>query len=133
PVTWQSQGEQWIISNAANQQNLFRTLVGLSRLSGDDRYIEAARQATAYALQHLRYGDLMCWGGHMAYDLQAKKAVHASDKGQQHELKCHYPFYELMFEVDHIETQTMIEAMWESHVTDWNTLEFSRHGQPLPR
>ncbi|NMO95543.1 hypothetical protein [Paenibacillus lemnae] len=130
PVAWLSQGEEWILSNPANQQNLFRTLTGLSQLTGDQRYIKAARLATEYALKHLRYGDLMCWGGHMAYDLNSKKQIHASDKGPQHELKCHYPFYEFMLEINRTETQKMIEAMWESHVRDWNNLEFNRHGQP---
>jgi pectate lyase len=130
PVTWLSQGEEWILSNTANQQNLFRTLTGLSRLTGDDRYVEAAREAAAYALRNVRYGDMMCWGGHMAFDLGAKKPVHAADKGPQHELKCHYPYYELMLEIDPAETLTMIEAMWDGHVTDWDNLEFSRHGQP---
>ncbi|MEK4251238.1 hypothetical protein [Paenibacillus sp. FSL W7-1287] len=130
PLTWKSQGENWILSNLASQQNWFRTLYGLTELTGDSRYAEAARKATAYALQNIRYGKLMAWGGHMAYNLIDKKIVHAADKGPQHELKCHYPFYELMLEIDPNETLAMIEAMWDSHISDWNNLEFNRHGQP---
>lgn len=130
PLKWLSAGEEWVLANLASQQNFFRTLYGLSQLTGDDGYADAARDATSYALKHVRYGRLMAWGGHMAYDLQEKKLVHASDKGPQHELKCHYPFYELMFEVDPDETVAMIEAMWDSHITNWDNLEFNRHGQP---
>ncbi|CAG7649262.1 Pectate disaccharide-lyase [Paenibacillus solanacearum] len=129
-VRWKSDGQEWILSNLANQQHLFRTLSGLSRLTGEARYREAADQAMAFAFRELRYGDLLCWGGHMAYDLAGKKQVHASDKGPQHELKCHFPFYEWMFEVDPAQTRSYVEAVWNSHVTDWSNLEFSRHGKP---
>jgi len=132
PVKWRSQGEAWIVSNLANQQNWLRTLDGLSGLTGLSRYRERAEDTVRYALDRLRYGKLLCWGGHMAFDLQTKRQIFASDKGPQHELKCHYPYYELMNRVDPNETAAYIEALWESHVTDWSSLEFSRHGQPAP-
>lgn len=132
PLVWMSNGETWVLSNLASQQNWFRTLYGLSKLTKVQRYADVAREATAYALKKVRYGYLMAWGGHMAYDLAAKKWVHAADKGPQHELKFHFPFYELMFELDPDETLTMIEAMWDSHVANWMNLEFNRHGQPKP-
>ncbi|TVY07082.1 hypothetical protein [Paenibacillus cremeus] len=131
PVEWSSDGERWIVSNLANQQHLFRTLVGLSRLTGEDKYRHAADEALRYAFQELRYGDLLWWGGHMTFDLADKKKVFASDKGPQHELKCHFPFYEWMHEVDEVETRKYIEAFWDSHITDWSNLEFSRHGKPV--
>ncbi|UUZ81436.1 hypothetical protein LJK88_43450 [Paenibacillus sp. P26] len=130
PVSWHSGGERWILSNQANQQNLFRTLTGLSVLTGEPRYKEVAAEAVRYGLNHLRYGKLIYWGGHLAFDLLAKRPVYASDKGPQHELKCHYPFYELMFELDREETARYIEGLWDSHVRDWSNLEFSRHGKP---
>ncbi|MBE1444368.1 hypothetical protein [Paenibacillus sp. OAS669] len=131
PVQWLSGGETWIVSNLANQQNWLRTLDGLSELTGDSRYRNATESAVRYAFDHLRYGRLMCWGGHMAFDLQSKRQVFAADKGPQHELKCHYPYYELMNRVDPEETASYIEALWEGHVADWSNLEFSRHGQPV--
>jgi pectate lyase len=131
PVQWLSDGEQWIISNFANQQNWMRTLVGLSKLGGDSKYEEIAEDALQFVFRHASYGDLLCWGGHMAYDLLDKKQVYASDKGPQHELKCHFPYYEWMFAVDANRTRAYIEAVWNSHITDWGNLEFSRHGQPV--
>ncbi|CAG7635425.1 hypothetical protein ACFQI7_06605 [Paenibacillus allorhizosphaerae] len=129
-VRWKSDGQEWILSNLANQQHLFRTLSGLSRLTGEGRYREAADQALSYAFRELRYGGLLCWGGHMAFDLAGKKQVYASDKGPQHELKCHFPYYEWMYEVNPAATRSYIEALWDSHITDWSNLEFSRHGKP---
>ncbi|WP_179232671.1 hypothetical protein [Paenibacillus rigui] len=130
PVRWQSQGETWVLSNLANQQNWLRTLDGLSELTGLSRYRERAEHTVSYALEELRYGQLLYWGGHMAFDLQTRQPVYASDKGPQHELKCHYPYYELMNRVNPERTKAYIGALWESHVTDWSRLEFSRHGQP---
>jgi hypothetical protein len=38
PVEWIYEGEHYIIHNLASQQNLFRTLTGLSNITGDEQY-----------------------------------------------------------------------------------------------
>lgn len=131
PFEWHVGGETWVLSNLASQQNWLRLLCGLSVMTGDGSYRQKAEDAVRYALRNLRYGRLLQWGGHMAFDLKGQRTVYAPDKGPQHELKCHYPFYELMNEVDAEETTRYIEAYWNSHVTDWGNLEFSRHGLPV--
>jgi pectate lyase len=143
PVRWRSQGEDWVLSNLASQQVLLRVLDGLSALAGEARYREAALDAVRFALAELRVGDLLCWGGHMAFDLERKKPVLAVGKGDPgeeelaprplHELKSHYPYWELFWEADPAETRRFIEGYWEAHVLDWETLEFSRHGAPGKR
>ncbi|WP_438445367.1 hypothetical protein [Gorillibacterium sp. sgz5001074] len=130
PFRWLCEGEQWTLSNLASQQNWLRTLCAMSAVSGDSGYRKKAEDTVRYAMSSLRYGKLLQWGGHLAYDLSGRRVVHAPDKGPQHELKCHYPFYELMFDVDPAGTKEYIEAYWNSHVTDWGNLEFSRHGLP---
>lgn len=129
-VCWEASGEVWRLSNLGSQQILFRTLEGLTRLTGQLQYREAAQAAWKYAFLHLRHGRLLALGGHMAFDLETKRAVHAPDKGPVHELKCHYPDYEFMWTVSPEHTRDYIEAIWEAHVTDWDRLEFSRHGLP---
>lgn len=131
PVAWLCDGQRWTLSNLASQQNWLRLLCSLSELTGDDRYRTAAARSVEYAFRHLRYGRLFHWGGHMAYDLAGRQTVFAPDKGPQHELKCHYPFYELMNGIDPGETKAYIEAFWDSHVLNWSNLEFSRHGKPV--
>src|SRR5512145_555865 len=42
PVKWKTGEREWVISNLSNQQILFRTLDGLSTLSGDKKYRAAA-------------------------------------------------------------------------------------------
>lgn len=74
PVKWKwTDGKEWVLCNLANQQGLFRTLDGLSGLTGDPRYKNAALEALRYAFDHLRYGTqynggLLAWGGHLAYN-----------------------------------------------------------------
>jgi len=46
PVKWIApNGDRWILSNLASQQNLFRTLDGLTRITGDPKYKQAAMDA----------------------------------------------------------------------------------------
>lgn len=130
PVEWRVHGECWTLSNLASQQVFLRTLEGLSELTGRSTYRERSRELIAYGLERLRYGQLIGWGGHMAYDLAGSRIVHAPDKGPVHELKCHYPFYEGMWRVNPVETARYVAAFWEGHILDWDRLEFSRHGKP---
>jgi pectate lyase len=131
PVKWKSaNGHPWVLSDLANQQNFFRTLAGLSALTGDPKYKQAAVDATRYAFANLLEGGLLAWGGHMTYNASDDIVVFSEDKARVHELKSTYPFYELMWEIDPRVTKTMIEAMWNGHILDWSSLDFNRHGVP---
>ena len=141
PAIWrlpEQQAADWkmpraaIISNLASQQNLFRTLAGLSQLTGDDRYRQAAAEATAYGFAHLQHqSGLLQWGGHTAVDLESSTLIgeaRTAGEAGKHELKRHYPFYELMWEVNPAATRRFIDSFWANHVLDWSTLDFNRHG-----
>lgn len=139
-VTWKWADEkEWVICNLATQQGLFRTLDGLSTLTGDPRYKAEALAALRHALRHLRYGGggearLMAWGGHLAYNATDDVIAGNPDgSGRVHELKCHFPHYGLMWEADAAATREIIESSWNSHVLDWATLDFNRHGVPRGR
>ena len=55
PVKWIApNGDRWILSNLASQQNLFRTLDGLTKITGDPKYKQAAMDAIEYAFENLR-------------------------------------------------------------------------------
>ncbi|WP_114748182.1 pectate lyase [Pleomorphovibrio marinus] len=126
PVTWVHEGEKWIPSNLANQQNFFRTLVGLSELTGDDSYSSAAQSAMEYGFKNLQHENgLIYWGGHRFLDLSTGKAV---GEGYRHEFKFTLPFYEWMYEVDSSSTLTFIRAFWNAHILDWGKLDMNRHG-----
>ncbi len=51
PVKWIApNGDRWILSNQASQQNLFRTLDGLTRVTGDPKYKQALDKALSFIL-----------------------------------------------------------------------------------
>jgi len=118
PVKWRRDGKVWILSNLASQQNLFRTLDGLTTVAGDPKYKQAAMEAIKYAFENLRSPNgLLYWGGHMAYDALADGICM---EGYVHELGHHFPYYELMWQVDPTVTEQFIEAFWSGHILDWS-------------
>lgn len=128
PVKWRHSGQVWILSNLASQQNLFRTLDALTKITDDPKYRQAAVQAIEYAFESLRSPNgLLHWGGHVAYDAQADKTCMSKEK-YVHELKYHYPYYELMWEVKSDATKQFIESFWSAHILDWSNLDMNRHG-----
>ncbi len=127
PVRWHYDGEAWICSNLASQQNLFRTFVALSNLTGDSRYKDEAKAAIAWHFEHLtRPCGLLQWGGHRFVDLATGNIVGEQDA---HEMKWNFPFYELMWEVDPEATERFIKAFWNAHILDWEVLDMNRHGR----
>jgi pectate lyase len=131
PVKWISpkgdvltvtETEEWIPSNFASQQTLLRTLDGLSSLTGDSKYCDAAKEAIKYAFENVRTPNgLFYWGQVAAYD-----ALKDEVWGDAHTLKVHYPYYELMWQVNPRETKRFIEAYWSAHIIDWSNLDFNR-------
>jgi len=118
-----------VLSNAASQQNWFRLLMVLGELTEEPVYGEAALKAYRYTMRnHTDARGLIKWGGHAAYDLELQQIVHAADKPRAHELKMHYPAYDLMWKADPEGTKRYIEAMWNAHILDWANLDFNRHG-----
>lgn len=128
PVRWQFNGKSWIISNMASQQNFFRTLTGLTNLTGDPSYKEKAKSAISYMFKNYRTSTgLLYWGGHQFIDLETDTRAYGFDSNS-HEFKNHFPFYELMWEVDSAATIQFIEAFWNAHVINWRILDMNRHG-----
>jgi pectate lyase len=138
PVKWISpkgdvftatETEEWILSNFASQQTLLRTLDGLSTLTGDPKYRDAAKEVIKYAFENLRSPNgLFYWGITAAYDAQADKIYTNENNGWDHTLKYLYPYYQLMWEVDPEATAKLIEAIWSAHVLEWRNLDINRIG-----
>jgi pectate lyase len=129
PVKWIApNGDRWILSNLASQQNLFRVLDGLTKITGDPKYRQAAVDAIKYAFKHLRSPDgLLYWGINTAYDVRGDEIFGwRLGKGYAHCLKGHLPYYNLMWEVDPNATKQFIEAFWSAHIWDWSNLDMNR-------
>nr|WP_318383172.1 pectate lyase [uncultured Enterobacter sp.] len=122
-------GKTAVLSNFSAQQNLMRVLVGLSNLTGDDRYAQLAKANVRYYFDHYQDASgLLLWGGHRFVDLKTLQPEGPSEKEMVHELKNAYPWYDLMFAVDKPATVRFIKGFWNAHVYDWKILETSRHG-----
>ncbi len=127
PVVWKNKGQTWIMSNGATQQNFYRTLVGLSALTEDKKYRNAAAAALEFWQVNCRAENgLIKWGGHLFYDLASDEIV---GEGNKHELKNHIPYYEFMWELHPQKTKRYIEAIWGAHIIDWSNLDMNRHGR----
>lgn len=127
PVRWVLKGESWIPSNLARQQNLLRTLVGLSKLTGDPQYRDAAVATVKYHIEHLQADNgLFQWGGHRLIDLASGEA--RGEGAMRHEMKFILPYYELFWEIDSKATEQFIKAFWNAHMLDWSKLDMNRHG-----
>ena len=129
--SWSTRGA--ILSNFANQQNLLRVLVGLSKLTGDGKYRREAERATRYMFEHGWHepSGLFYWGTHRYLELEGNTTL--GEKGDLHEIKAVYPFYEFLYEVDPERTARLIRGIWRAHVEDWSVLTFNRHGLYVER
>ena len=129
PVSWKNtDGTEWELSNIASQQNLFRFFYGLSALTNQPKYKQAAQEAIQWHFDHADSSGLIRWGGHSFLDLKTLNTVGPENKNMVHELKHHCPFYELMYETNPNATSRMIKAIWNCHVTNWDNMEMTRHG-----
>jgi len=100
--------EEWILSNLALQQNLFRTLDSLTAITGDPKYRQAAMEAIGYAFENLRSPNgLFYWGEVNAYDAGRDVEVSRSRSSDKYSFKAIYPYYKLMWEVDPIFRNSM--------------------------
>lgn len=122
PATW----EGHVLSNLACQQNFLRTLDGLHALTGDPSYRRTAEEWIGCALEtlHEPESDLLYWGGHSSFDLEANRPLIGN-----HEMKCVYPYYQFLYQVEPDRTRRFVEGMWHKHVRDWSSLLFNRHGE----
>lgn len=131
-------GGELVLCNLANQLNVLRMFHGLSVLSGESSHRDRALAMIRYMLRHGRRRGMLLWGNHAGLDLLTKKPVFLSIKGKVHELKAHYPPYDLMWEADPVALASAIAYHWHGHMYDWSRLDFSRHGRmdlpdyPLP-
>ena len=128
PVKWRCKGQVWILSNLASQQNLLRVLDGLTKTKGDPKYRQAAVEAIRYAYDNLRTPNgLLYWGHLICYDALGDAPCGGSLRC--HAMKLNHPYYELMWEVDRVATQRLMESFWAGCVLDWSNLSITKMGE----
>jgi len=111
------QGEDALLAKAKEQY---------SKIDSADYYEQAVYDAYRYYLEN--FWDDGCfmpyWGGHAAVNMETYEADLRLDT---HELKDHYPMFDIMYEIDPEKTARYIKALWIGHVKDTSNLQFSRH------
>ena len=116
-------GKTAVLSNFSAQQNFIRVLVGLSNLTGDEKYRQRAEDNVRYYFDHYQdKSGLLLWGGHRFVDLKTLQPEGPSEKEMVHELKNAYPYYDLMFAVNKPATVNFIRGFWDAHVYDSRTM-----------
>lgn len=127
PMRWHYNGNSWVVSNFASQQNLMRVFIALTELTGDARYREAAEDAARYMFEHQTdSAGLLYWGGHQFVDLETLENQFES---RPHELKNNFPFYEFLWDVNPDAARRLLQAMWNTHILNWEVLDLNRHGE----
>lgn len=123
---WQYKDREVPLTDLASQTVLMKGLLGMSAVSDDDKYSQAVKDVYTYYLENYCDEDnhMMQWGGHMAINM----ADYTVDESMGfHELKDHYPLFDIMYEIDPEKTERYIKGIWKTHIKYPETLEFSRH------
>ena len=139
PVEWSfydsGREYRWIYSDQLSQHILFRTLEGLSLLTGQNQYVNTAAAALRYAFDSLQgRSGLYYWGGHTAWDVANDYWVGlrwqpGTKANPIHEMKFHLPYYDFMWRQDAKVTQRYLERFWAGHIGNWTNLDMDRHAE----
>ncbi len=117
-----------VLSNAAAQGNLMRTLYGLTYLTGDSKYADAVREACKYFLDNcIAPNGLPYWGGHTAMNLASGQPFFAPNDKNTHELKGENVFWQAFFDADTERSAEIVKTIWTKAIPDFSTLAFNRH------
>lgn len=120
-----------VSSNLAYQGNLMRVLVGLSNLTGDPKYKEAYKECIRYYFKHYQTKSGMLHMGHHRF-IDLKADDYDGDDwppgSRGHEMKGDMPYYDLFWETDPQATRRMLAGHWNSHIKNWDNMDFTRHG-----
>jgi hypothetical protein len=117
-------------SNANIQQDLYRTLDELSRITGDDRYRKASHAAL---IDFLRLAQspttgLLAWGEHMSWDCLNDKAAASTPADKLiHEPKRDLLYFDLLYEAEPEKMLKYARGLWDHQIADQKTGDFSRH------
>ncbi len=113
-------------ANLYLDQPTIRTMVALTRVTGDPKYAEFAKKSLSYYLTHLvDEKGLFWWGYHRHYD--AHKDVMTGHSGNVHEIHIEQAAWPILWDVNPQAVTREIQAIWTWHVIDKTTGEINRH------
>lgn len=125
----------WNGSNPMHDQGLFHTLYGLSELTGDPKYAQAADEALTWFFENTRspVTNLLAWGDHIAWDLLANAPTRHPNR-PSNDLRHEYswPGWTLWERVYQLTPQAALlhaRGLWDHQIYDKQTGDFSRHAR----
>ena len=121
--------QPWISSNLADQGNLQRFMTGLSALTHNPRYANAMKAAIQYNFDHYQNESGLLPLGHHRF-IELKRDAYHGDIGKggcPHEMKMNFLYFPIFFDVNAEATSRMLQGIWNSHIRNWENLDFNRH------
>jgi len=128
--------KEQIISSFHIAQVLHITLKELSRLNGDAKYANAAKDAATYGVNNLQHENGLFWmGQHTSYDLKTEKHVGLSGKiidgygSTMHEMGQYYPDWRVLHAINPAAVEKYIGEYWAMCLggDGWENFHFGRH------
>ena len=117
-------------SNANLQQDLYRTMEELSRITGDKKYDKAVDLAIADFLRVTQAPKtgLLAWGEHLYWNCLEDR-LGDLDPNRTHEQKRKFIYFDLAYELEPTRTLNYARGLWEHQIADHKTGDFSRHAR----
>ena len=130
PVKWNKGlvAEEPVASNIYSLLNFLKMLDGLTLMTGEEKYSEAALEQFTIRFNTPGLVDengLFYAGGHSFLNIMTGEKFGLD----YHETKDYQLPWELMWKADPEGTTRLITAFWNAHILDWSNLAMNRHGE----
>ncbi len=129
PATWnRGSNDPAFVSNIYTQFGFLKVLDGLTLLTGDPKYSEAALEQIRFRYDNPETRDehgLFYAGGHAFLDILNGRKYGLI----YHETKDYQLPLELLWKADPDGAIAFMTGFWQSHIQDWSSIIFNRHGE----
>lgn len=117
-------GDHSAMTDIGNQQDLMRTMMAYSAITGDKTYENRAMEIYRYTLENNVQSNLVLWGPHASMDLKTGKR--AAGNGY-HEVEDKNMYLAPFFDIDPEKAAAIVKQTWMGHIIKWDSLWFNRH------
>jgi hypothetical protein len=118
-------------SNSNLQQDLYRAMEALGRITGEEKYVAASHDAMKdffKITQHPETG-LLAWGEHLYWNCFEDRLGDDLDAYKTHEPKRKFIYFDYLYSVDPTRTLKYARGLWDHQIADKTTGDFSRHAK----
>lgn len=114
-------------ANPMHDENLYQVLYALTKITGDQKYAQAADAALGWFFAHCQSPatGLLAWGEHIGWDFRTEAATTHRD---DHEFYRPWVFWDKSFALAPAACRKFATGLWEHQMYDHTECRFSRHG-----